>query len=410
MSSSFDFVGAQHVAPHLGKIPPVTNTFANRNTTTRDTRAKTKTCQPAGIGWFLLFFSSTLSAQSAAQQSPYETAQPNYTYQFPRDHFNHPAYQTEWWYYTGNAISQDGRHFGFELTFFRRAANRDPGKDKTWDLQDLYLAHAALSDIDGANFYHTERLNRRGPEIAGASEAQQKVWNGNWQVQWNGEDQQLQAIDKDFSLKLNLHPEKSPVIHGENGVSLKSAGRGRASHYISLTRLNTQGQITLNGKSYEVTGLTWMDHEFFTTQLDSAQQGWDWLSIQLTDRTELMLYHFRRKDGAVDSYSSGTYIDAQGQSIHLRATDFTLEPAGATWKSPATNAIYPIGWKIAIPQLKITLEAKTPLPSQELTGQSNLSPSYWEGAITLTGARNSDPITGVGYLELTGYDHPMQLP
>ncbi len=343
-------------------------------------------------------------------QSPYETARPGYQYQFPRDHFNHPAYQTEWWYYTGNVVDAEGHRFGFELTFFRQATNRDKEKDKTWDVQDLYLAHLALSDLDGGKFYHTERLNRRGPEIAGASEAQQKVWNGNWQVKWNKENQQLQAIDKDFALKLNLRPEKPPVIHGENGVSQKSAGEGHASHYISLTRLSTGGVITLNGRPYQVTGLTWMDHEFFTTRLDSAQTGWDWLAIQLTDHTELMLYHFRRKDGSVDPFSSGTYIDAQGKTTHLTAKDFGLEPTGATWKSPATKATYPISWKIEIPQLAFSLEAKTSLPSQELTTESNLAPSYWEGAITLAGTRNSLPITGVGYLELTGYDPSTRLP
>jgi predicted secreted hydrolase len=122
-----------------------------------------------------------------------------------------------------------------------------------------------------------------------------------------------------------------------------------------------------------------------------------------------MLYRFRRKDGTVDPYSSGTYIDARGKSTHLRAEDFRMEATGVTWKSPATKASYPIGWKIAVPRLAITLEAKTALPAQELTGEANLAPSYWEGAITLTGTRNEQPLTGAGYLELTGYDHPIQL-
>jgi predicted secreted hydrolase len=371
-------------------------------------RSKERGRHPAGICFFL-FAAIALNAQTPAQ-APFETAVPGYHYTFPHDHFNHEAYQTEWWYYTGNLVDRSGHHFGFELTFFRQATGRDRQKDKTWDLQDLYLAHLALSDLDGGHFYHTERLNRQGPQIAGASEAEQKVWNGNWQVKWNKEDQKLQAIDKEFTLNLNLHPEKPPVIQGENGVSQKSAGTGQASHYISLTRLSTQGEITLTEKFYQVTGLTWMDHEFFTTQLDTAQTGWDWLAIQLTDHTELMLYHFRRKDGSIDPYSSGTYIDAEGKTTHLVAKDFVLEPAGDTWTSPTTKANYPIGWRIQIPRLAISLEAKTPLPSQELTTDSHLAPSYWEGAITLTGTRVSSPITGVGYLELTGYDHSIPLP
>ncbi|HME13531.1 MAG TPA: lipocalin-like domain-containing protein [Candidatus Acidoferrum sp.] len=352
-----------------------------------------------------LLFSLGSSAQEA-----YQAAKAGYQYQFPRDYFNHPEYQTEWWYYTGNVTAADGHRFGFELTFFRQAVDRDAAKDKAWDVQDIYLAHLALSDLAGGKFYHTERLNRRGPGVAGVSEAEQKVWNGNWNVKWMGEDQELQAIAAEFALHLSLHPEKPQVIHGDNGISQKSAGAGHASHYFSLTRIATKGEIKLNGKSYEVNGLTWMDHEFFTTQMEAEQLGWNWLSIQLTDHTELMLYQFRRKNGAVDPFSSGTYVDAQGRTTHLLASDFKLEPMGETWTSPATKATYPIAWKIEIGKLGIALEAKAALPSQELTGQSKLAPNYWEGAISLSGSRGTQTLAGVGYLELTGYDRAVQIP
>jgi predicted secreted hydrolase len=186
-----------------------------------------------------------LFAMASSAQTPYQTAVPGYRYQFPRDYFNHPDYQTEWWYYTGNVSSENGHQFGFELTFFRQAIDRDATKDKTWDVHDVYLAHLALSDLDGGKFYHTERLNRSGPGMAGVSEAEQRVWNGNWQGKWHGEDQELQAMDADFALRLSLHPEKPPVIQGEDGVSQKAEGAGHASHYFSLTRIATKGEIPL---------------------------------------------------------------------------------------------------------------------------------------------------------------------
>src|SRR5690349_2508137 len=99
----------------------------------------------------------------------YRTALPGYRYEFPHDHFNHPEYKTEWWYYTGNLKSPDGHRFGFELTFFRQGVSRDPAKS-AWDLRDLYLAHLALSDLDGGRFYHSERANRSGPGIAAVNE------------------------------------------------------------------------------------------------------------------------------------------------------------------------------------------------------------------------------------------------
>jgi predicted secreted hydrolase len=349
-----------------------------------------------------LFFLQPLAAQ-------YRTALPGYRYEFPHDHFNHPDFQTEWWYYTGNLKSADGRRFGFELTFFRQAVSRDPEKVAAWDVQDLYLAHLALSDLDGGRFYHTERTNRSGPGIASVNESLGRIWNGNWQIQWRGSDQELQAVDERLQLRLTLHLEKLPVIHGENGISQKAEEPGHASHYISLTRLATSGVIDVGDKKFDVNGTSWMDHEFFTHQLESSQTGWDWLSLQLEDHTEVMLFHIRRKDGSIDPHSAGTYVDAGGKTTHLRATDFILQPAGEIWTSPVSGARYPTHWKVTIPKLSIELEVKTPLESQELTGKTAFVPNYWEGAIVLSGRRNRQPLRGVGYLEMTGYDRAVQL-
>jgi predicted secreted hydrolase len=339
----------------------------------------------------------------------YRTAVTGYRFEFPRDYFDHRDFQTEWWYYTGNLKSASGHRYGFELTFFRQGVSRDQTQVATWDVRDIYLTHLALSDLDGRHFYHSERINRAGPGIAGVSQSSARIWNGNWQIQWQGSDQKLQAIEKQFQLYLTLHPEKPPVIHGENGVSQKSEGAGHASYYISLTRMSANGLVELNGEKLNVSGLAWMDHEFFTYQLESGQIGWDWLSLQLRDNTELMLFHIRRRDGSLDPFSSGTYVDAQGKSTHLRAGEFTLQPLAENWTSPATRATYPVAWKIAIPRLGIELEEHTDLAGQELAGKTKIAPSYWEGAITLAGHCEKMPLSGVGYLEMTGYDRAVKL-
>jgi predicted secreted hydrolase len=352
----------------------------------------------------LVLLSPTIGGQS--RPSMYRTALPGYAYKFPRDYFNHPEFQTEWWYYTGNLKAADGHRFGFELTFFRQAVDRDAGIERPWDVRDLYLAHLALSDLDGGAFYHDERVNRAGPGIAGVSEADRRIWNGNWSVDWQGDNQQLRATNGTFQLEFTLHPEKGPVIHGENGVSQKAAGAGRASHYVSLTRLDTKGRIQLGGKNFDVAGLAWMDHEFFTHQLEADQVGWDWLSLQMEDKTELMLFRIRSKDGSVDPFSAGTFVDAKGGQIHLRAEDFTLAPVGEAWKSPSTHASYAIRWKISVPKLEIEVEAETALASQEITSDSRVGPNYWEGAIRVSGRKAGGALSGTGYLEMTGYDRP----
>jgi predicted secreted hydrolase len=339
----------------------------------------------------------------------YRAALPGYRYDFPHDHFSHPDFQTEWWYTTGNLRAADGHRYGFELTFFRQGVDRGPGKKETWEIQDLYLAHLALSDLDGGKFYHSERTNRAGPGLAGIDEQQKRVWNGNWEIRWLGEDETLSVVDEKFSLTFSLHSDKPPVIHGENGVSQKAAGAGNASHYVSFTRLQTRGKIEVAGKTIEVRGTSWMDHEFFTHSMAAEQVGWDWLSVQLEDNTELMLYQFRRKDGSPDPFSSGTYVDAQGKAVRLTAADFRLVATGETWTSDVTGAKYPVAWRMEIPKLGLRLAATTRLKSQELAGGSKIAPSYWEGAIGIEATRGSASVQGVGYLEMTGYGRPLEM-
>lgn len=338
-----------------------------------------------------------------ASDFSYKPALPGYHYIFPRDHFAHPDFHTEWWYYTGNVNDPAGQRFGFELVFFRQGQRRgaEVSNPSTWRVDDLYLGHLALTDIDGHRFFYTERLNRAGPGIAGASFERRRIWNGNWSSVWEGERQKLSALADDFEFTLSLEPAKPLVIHGQNGVSQKSEGAGKASYYISFPKLTVAGKILMRGTEHTVSGTAWMDHEWFTHQLDSNQTGWDWFSVQLENNTQLMLFELRRKDGTIDPYSSGTYVDAAGRAHHLTLRDFSLRPAG-DWTSPQTGARYPVRWQIRVPSLNITLECKAAFDSQELKARQG--PSYWEGAVTYSGSSN-----GVGYLEMTGYDRAVRL-
>src|SRR2546422_6934786 len=146
---------------------------------------------------------------AAATGFNYRTALPGYRYAFPRDHFEHPDFRTEWWYYTGNLRDTAGKHFGFELVFFRLGKHRGPAENRSaWRIDDLYLAHAALTDVDAKRFYDHQRLSRAGPGIAGASFADGRIWNGNWSVRWQGERQSLDATADEFSFLLALVPAK----------------------------------------------------------------------------------------------------------------------------------------------------------------------------------------------------------
>ena len=331
----------------------------------------------------------------------YREALPGYQYQFPRDHFEHEDFRTEWWYYTGNVTDQAGKRFGFELVFFRQGAKPGTGNRSKWAVEDLYLAHAAVTDAGGKKFLFDERLNRKGPGIAGASAAEARVWNGNWQVKWDGEKQTLDALGTGYKFHFELIPAKGFVIHGQDGISRKAEGKGRASHYVSYSRLAAAGSIEIGGERHAVTGGAWMDHEWFSEPLSAEQAGWDWFSVQLENKTELMLFRLRRKDGAVhqntaDPNASGTFIDATGKARHLTREDFTLEP-GALWGK------YPIEWRVKVPSLGIDITAKAVLANQAIAAK-NAGPKYWEGAVDYAGSHK-----GVGYLEMTGYEGAVRL-
>lgn len=345
------------------------------------------------IAFVLLLRAARLEGGGA----PYREALPGYVYSFPRDHFEHPDYRTEWWYYTGNVWTPQGRRFGFELVFFRQGQRfGDRDNPSAWRVDDVYLADAAVTDIDTGRFLFRERLNRAGPGIAGASFQQTRIWNGNWSDAWNGDRQKLVVTTVDFSFDLDCAPEKPAIINGENGVSQKSEGAGHASHYVSFPLLRVSGSIRSGGTQYRVSGQAWMDHEWFTQQLAANQTGWDWFSVQLNNGVELMLFELRRKGGGFDPFSSGTYVAPSGKATHLTASEFSLHPK--QWSNG-----YPVVWEIEVPALKLRLECHARLNNQEITGSAG--PVYWEGAVDYSGSEK-----GFGYLEMTGYRSPMTLP
>jgi predicted secreted hydrolase len=163
--------------------------------------------------------------------------------------------------------------------------------------------------------------------------------------------------------------------------------------------LAAEGTLTLGGREIPVKGWSWFDQEWATNQLTENQTGWDWLSLQVEDNTELMLFQIRLKDGGRDPFSHGTWIDAEGNATPVKNEDFELVP-GRVWTSRDTGGDYPVEWKLRIPKLGLELEVSPAMDAQELV----LRPiSYWEGSVRGRGMRGSQQLLGRGYLEMTGY-------
>ncbi len=325
------------------------------------------------------------------------------TFSFPRDLGPHPDFQTEWWYYTGNLQTADGRHFGFELTFFRRALQAPgalPTRTSDWAADQVYMAHFALTDVTGSHFYYQEQLSRAAAGLAGAvGLPSYRVWLYDWQVAQTSENTyHLAAAAKDFAVDLNLDDLKGLVLQGDRGLSQKGPEPGDASYYFSQTRLQTSGSIRIGQTTMTVNGLSWMDHEYSTSALSAGQVGWSWFALQLDDGSELEVYTIRRSDGSIDPYSRGLVVHADGSTVSLQLGDFTLK-SDAAWKSPGSGAVYPSHWIVSVPSEGLTLDITPFIPDQEL----RVSFTYWEGAVKVAGERNRKSISGSGYVELTGY-------
>jgi predicted secreted hydrolase len=341
-----------------------------------------------------LFLTSVLLAAPPG----FRTALPGYRFQFPRDHGSHPEFATEWWYFTGHLRAADGRRYGYQLTFFRRALAGWPGS-AAWRSDQLQLAHAALTDLSAGRFTMEERLNRQGLP-ADAAIGSLDLRNASWNARMAGNRIHLDFSVGTADLELDLEAPAAPVVFGENGIIRKGADPDAASHYLTFPRLPSRGRLRRDGRDQALAGLSWMDHEFSSSQLSSGQVGWDWAGIQLRDGRSLMLYRLRGADGRQDPFSTLTEVSAAGQI--LRSTH-AFQLSGGRWRSPASGAVYPLPLKLEAWGASWTLEPL--LADQELRTRQGAGITYWEGACRVLDSRAAE--VGDAYVELTGYAHSM---
>jgi predicted secreted hydrolase len=345
---------------------------------------------------------SVTSALGAGDAHGFARATAPRGFSFPRDHGPHPEFRAEWWYYTGNLHARDGRHFGFELTFFRSALG--PGavaRDSEWGTRQVYLAHFALTDTRRGRFVAFARSSREALGLAGAQAEPFRVWLEDWSVEGarpTALPMRLRAAEGRTAIDIVLANAKPMVLEGERGLSRKGPEPGSASYYYSLTRMPARGTVRVDGETLDVEGLAWMDREWSTSALGKDLAGWDWFALQLDDGRDVMFYQLRRGDGGADRFSAGMLVEADGAARPLAHDDVRIEVL-ATWRSPRSGATYPSRWRLTLPSRGLVLELSPRVADQELI----VGTRYWEGAVTVQGTTGDRPIEGQGYAELVGY-------
>ena len=351
---------------------------------------------------------SLLLEFDAEDLTGYQSASGPREWDFPADFGPHPGFGTEWWYYTGNLDSEDGRHFGYQFTLFRRSiAPATPAGDSEWRSDQVYMGHFTVSDVAGGRFHHDQRYSRDGAGLAGAtSDPRLHIWLEDLDMQALNDEAtrlRLRASMEGAAIDFTLEHTKPPRLRGIEGYSQKGVEAHQASYYYSIPRLATQGTLTLGGERIEVQGESWMDHEFFTQYLTAEVVGWDWFALLFDDGRELSLGWLRLKDGGQRYYggdgAAAFLVAADGSTSQIAPQDFQVE-ATDTWTSPHSGASYPSGWRVQLggeQPLDFTLR---PLLLDQELHESDIV--YWEGAVEVAG-----DVAGYGYAELTGYHNPM---
>lgn len=351
---------------------------------------------------FVVFLVTALLSGQAPKHTPdgFRVAREGYPFVFPRDHGNHPDFKTEWWYITGHLINKaNGNRYGYQLTFFRQASPKNKWRgNSSWQSDQIYMAHAAITNESEKSFTHEEKLNRGGI-LANSKIGDLDIFNESWFLKrlTNGEFD-LQMSVSNMELRLKLKPLTSLVTFGKNGVSKKGDDPTASSHYLTYPRMQSEGFMRLSdGSSVEIEGLSWMDHEISSNQLASNQSGWDWAGIQLNNGDSIMFYRLRLADGSQDINSMAYYVDNLGKMI--KSTKVFNIKILSTWISSITKIEYPSTLQLTIDNDIYIIEPK--LKNQELNSKTSGGLSYWEGSCRVKNL--SGKIIGNAYLELTGY-------
>jgi predicted secreted hydrolase len=372
---------------------------------------------PSSAAAALLAAALSAAGPPASEWRPVE---PGRRWSFPRDHFSHPGYRTEWWYFTGHleAAGPPAKELGFQFTFFRVGLLPErPAIDSAWAAANLVMGHAAVTDPAEGRHRFSEVLWREAPLLGAFAPfpGRPLAWSlapagsdGRWTLDWTGREFEVAMEDREqgIAYRISLRPEKPLVFHGPDGISRKSDQPGYASLYYSFTRLAVEGTAAVGGRTFAVRGRAWMDHEVASAQLAPDQVGWDWFALQLADGRDLMVYQLRRADGSV-SHQSATVVGADGSARWLDAGAVTVRVT-RRWRSPASGASYPAGWEIEAPSEGLRLVVEPSLADQENRARRPPGLAYWEGSVRVRDARGGD--AGRGYVELTGYAPGSRLP
>ena len=283
----------------------------------------------------------------------------------------------EWWYWNGHLKDGEGREFAYMLALFKAGI---------FGLADVYFTHWIVSDLARGSSRVFKKTFCGGLDKGSFAGGRLKAGAGKvLSVEKDGDDIRLATPDLD----LTMRSKKPPLMaYGTGFVDLKSS----TTVCYSLTRLETRGSIKIDGEMREVSGLSWMDHQWSPITF-KHEHVWTWFCFQLEDGTDVMCFRHGRKrikHLAVVSAPDGSLGTFDGLSI---------EPGKDSWVSPATGRRYVTEWDVKIPGAGIVATCRAPLKDQEM---KHAWFRYWEGPIVVQAEVKGKKTSGRGFLEMNG--------
>ncbi|MDQ2917454.1 MAG: carotenoid 1,2-hydratase [Pseudomonadota bacterium] len=350
----------------------------------------------------ILALALALAGSPARANVSYPDVRPGPPLAFPLDEGAHPAFRNEWWYVTGWLRDVQARDFGFQVTFFRNRPGVAESSTSRFAPKQLLFAHAALANPEWSRLHFDQRAAREGFGLAAASTVRTDVHIGDWSLTQDGSQYAAHIRARSFAIDLVLDAGTPVLLQGDRGVSRKGPDPIDASYYYSRPQLAVSGKLAFDGRTRDVSGVAWLDHEWSSRYLPEGAVGWDWTGINFDDGGALMAFRIRDARGGA-LWAGGAWRDRQRVSRVLTPADVDFAPQ-RRWRSPRTGIEYPVSFQLRAGEVEVTLE---PLfPDQELDARAGVGTVYWEGAMR---AMRSGRAAGRGYLELTGYGEPLRI-
>ena len=211
------------------------------------------------------------------------------------------------------------------------------------------------------------------------------------------DDPSLAVVDFDLTMS-----QQGPVFM-VHGTGLAASGQGSGGHlqannyYYSLTKLQTTGTITVDGERFQVSGTTWMDHEYGWFGTSSNPVKWILQDMQLDNGVSISNYAIlgtslpalneRRPSNATVMRPDGT--------TYYEPTFIT--PIDHTWTSPASGKTYFPVVQVDMPSFNASFVVRSLIDGQEFTMPGG--GGVYEGVASATGTFEGQSASGAGWNE-----------